>query len=330
MKLVAGTGTTHGNVFIIDGTGTTRLAVDELSYTVTAATTAYTAATSFSVTGGSVDITSGAGSDIALAIASNGAGAGGAVTISGGVSTSAGGGNVEIKPGAGTTTANSGQVLLKTSAGANALLVSDTAYTITAPTAYSVTGGTVDITSGAGSDIALAIASNGAGAGGAITVSGGVSTSAAGGNVEIKPGAGTTTANSGQVLLKTSAGTTALSVRNEYVSTAIEFVAEAGIGLSRTAGNAKITSLLSGTCALSGVTIAAGSVVDTTCTVTGATTGSIVQLGVQDGGVTTDLVFNGWVSAGNTVTIRVHNLNAGSVTVTETFTYIVSIYTTYS
>jgi hypothetical protein len=241
LKLVAGTGTTHGNVFIIDGTGTTRLAVDELSYTVTAATTAYTAATSFSVTGGSVDITS-----------------------------------------------------------------------------------------GAGSDIALAIASNGAGAGGAITVSGGVSTSAAGGNVEIKPGAGTTTANSGQVLLKTSAGTTALSVRNEYVSTAIEFVAEAGIGLSRTAGNAKITSLLSGTCALSGVTIAAGSVVDTTCTVTGATTGSIVQLGVQDGGVTTDLVFNGWVSAGNTVTIRVHNLNAGSVTVTETFTYIVSIYTTYS
>jgi hypothetical protein len=30
------------------------------------------------------------------------------------------------------------------------------------------------------------------------------------------------------------------------------------------------------------------------------------------------------------VTIRVHNLNAGSVTVTETFTYIVSIFTTYS
>jgi hypothetical protein len=53
---------------------------------------------------------------------------------------------------------------------------------------------------------------------------------------------------------------------------------------------------------------------DLTATITGASTGDIVVLGIPSGSMTTDGIFYGWVSSSNTVTVRFRNLlTVGSV-----------------
>jgi hypothetical protein len=201
--------------------------------------------------------------------------------------------------------------------------------THTAMTQFSITGGSIDLTAGAGSALDLAIASNSGGAGGTISITAGASSSGStGGDVTIQ--AGTGGGGAGSIDMKTSSGTSALTVSDSAVTASNPIVASSGISTHTTTGSMKMTKMLSGTCSWSGVSVGSGAVVDTACTATGASVGDAVTLSVNDGGLATDLMWNAWVSATNTITIRVHNLNAGSgATVTETFGYIVTSYTTF-
>jgi hypothetical protein len=52
---------------------------------------------------------------------------------------------------------------------------------------------------------------------------------------------------------------------------------------------------------------------DVTLTVTGATEGDVVSLGVPNGAVSANTCYTAWVSAANTVTIRFNNYSSGSV-----------------
>jgi len=101
-----------------------------------------------------------------------------------------------------------------------------------------------------------------------------------------------------------------------------------GFATNTGTGSMTTTKMLSGTCVLTSVAIGAGAAVDTTCTVTGAALGNAVSLSVNDGTLTADLIFNGWISGADTLTVRVYNLNAASATVTETFGYSVTAFTT--
>jgi hypothetical protein len=236
--LQAGAGTTHGNVIIIDGAGTTRATISELLYSVLTPQSSFTSSTSFEVTGGTIDLTAGAGSTLDLSVASNGAGAGGAISITAGASSSG------------------------------------------------ATGGDLTLQAGAGG-------------GGA-----------------------------GSIQLKTSSGGSSLTVSDAAVTAATPIVATGGISIGTSTGSMKITNLLSGTCAWSSVVVAAGSIVDQTCTATGAALGNTVILSVNDGAFTTNLLWNAWISSINTITIRVYNLDGAQATVSETFGYTVTAYTT--
>lgn len=69
----------------------------------------------------------------------------------------------------------------------------------------------------------------------------------------------------------------------------------------------RILKVLSATATLDFGSIAANAFADLTITVTGSAVGDTVALGVPNGSLGSDLVFFGWVSATNTVTVRCAN-----------------------
>jgi len=72
-------------------------------------------------------------------------------------------------------------------------------------------------------------------------------------------------------------------------------------------GGSRILKVLSATATLDFGSIAANSYADLTITVTGAAVGDTVAIGFPNGSVLADLVWSAWVSATNTVTVRVAN-----------------------
>lgn len=81
-------------------------------------------------------------------------------------------------------------------------------------------------------------------------------------------------------------------------------------GTLRVGGGTVIQNILSATATLDFASIAASSFQDLTITVTGAASGDTVIINPIAGSATTDVVFTGWVSASNTVTIRASNVSA--------------------
>jgi len=67
---------------------------------------------------------------------------------------------------------------------------------------------------------------------------------------------------------------------------------------------------LTGSATLDFGSISADSYADLTLTVTGASDGDVVAIGVPNGSVANDVIFTAWVSAANTVTIRATNNNS--------------------
>jgi hypothetical protein len=198
---------------------------------------------------------------------------------------------------------------------------------ITSTTSVSIDGGTIDITAGAGSTLDLAVASNSGGGGGSISITaGGSSSGGTGGDLTLRAGSGG--GGAGSILLKTSAGNAAFTVSDTAVTAANAIVASGGISTGTSTGSMRITGLLSGTCTWSSVAVGAGAIVDETCTATGAALGDSVTLSVNDGAFATKLLWNAWVSATDTVTIRVYNFDSGSQSVSETFGYTITSFTT--
>jgi hypothetical protein len=290
-----------------------------------------------SISIGSGSATAGQGGPISVVVGGGTSGAGGSITITAGATsaatkrggdtvitagagsgTSGIGGDIKLVAGAGTT---HGNVYIIDGTGATRVTVDELQYTVAAPTQtytaatqFSITGGSVDITAGAAADIVLATANNGAGAGG---------------NIDMQPGTGSSTA--GSIRLLTSAGTAALVVADTAATTGIELVTSAGFATAVTAGSAKVTKMLSGTCTVTSLSITSGAVGDATCTVTGAALNDVVQLGVSDGALTADIVIAGaWVSATDTLTIRLQNVNGATVAVSEAFTYLVTTFVTHT
>jgi hypothetical protein len=79
-----------------------------------------------------------------------------------------------------------------------------------------------------------------------------------------------------------------------------------------TGDGSTITKLLSGSASLNFPSIAAVSQADLTITVTGAAVGNQVVLALP-AAPTAGIVFNAFVSAANTVTIRASNITAGAI-----------------
>jgi hypothetical protein len=75
---------------------------------------------------------------------------------------------------------------------------------------------------------------------------------------------------------------------------------------------ATVSDILTATATLDFPSIASNSYSDLTITVTGAVTGSSVHLGAPSG-FEANLTFCGWVSATNTVTVRIHNGSGGAI-----------------
>jgi hypothetical protein len=78
-------------------------------------------------------------------------------------------------------------------------------------------------------------------------------------------------------------------------------------------GGAGLTKILSGTATLNFGSVAAQSYADLTITVTGASDGDTVALGVPNASVPAGGAFTAWVSASSTVTVRFHNYTSGSI-----------------
>ena len=83
-----------------------------------------------------------------------------------------------------------------------------------------------------------------------------------------------------------------------------------------TVGGNPMPSILTGSATLSFGTVAAGNENEQTFSVTGATPGSLVALGIPDSAETTGTVYHAWVSAADTVTVKLSNVNSiGPVTI---------------
>jgi hypothetical protein len=81
-------------------------------------------------------------------------------------------------------------------------------------------------------------------------------------------------------------------------------------GSIRLGTGATVQAILSATATLDFASIAASSFADLTITVTGAVSGDTVIVNPIAGSATTDVVYTGWVSAANTVTIRASNVSS--------------------
>ena len=81
------------------------------------------------------------------------------------------------------------------------------------------------------------------------------------------------------------------------------------VGTLNVGAGATVQQWLSATATLDYASIAAGAYEDKTITVTGAALGNAVSVGIPNGSMTADLVIFGWVSAADTVTIRVANIS---------------------
>jgi len=78
------------------------------------------------------------------------------------------------------------------------------------------------------------------------------------------------------------------------------------------ANTARLDNILSGSATLDFGSIAAGAVAELTITVTGAVAGSPVSLSPPSG-IEASLVWSGYVSAADTVTVRLYNPTGGAV-----------------
>jgi hypothetical protein len=81
-------------------------------------------------------------------------------------------------------------------------------------------------------------------------------------------------------------------------------------GTLQVGGGAVVQNILSATATLDFASIAASSFQDLTITVTGAVSGDTVIVNPIAGSATNDVVYTGWVSASNTVTIRASNASS--------------------
>jgi hypothetical protein len=83
-------------------------------------------------------------------------------------------------------------------------------------------------------------------------------------------------------------------------------------------GGAPVTGILSATASLN-FDLTAVTVEDKTMTVTGASVGDVVTLGVPNGSVTTSVQYTAWVSAADTVTVRARTSATGEDPASGTF-----------
>jgi hypothetical protein len=115
----------------------------------------------------------------------------------------------------------------------------------------------------------------------------------------------------GVALSKSSGGTT--HVGGTALNGALQVTTGGAVAISgtlRVGGGTVVQNILSATATLDFPSIAASSFADLTITVTGAVSGDTVIVNPIAGSATTDVVYTGWVSAANTVTIRASNVSS--------------------
>lgn len=102
----------------------------------------------------------------------------------------------------------------------------------------------------------------------------------------------------------------------------IEF---SSLNVNKTILRAQILEVLTGTTTLAFPSIAAQSSADLTITVDGAEEGQVVALGIP-AAIEAGLVFNAFVSAANTVTVRASNVTAGAIDPVDTHSFTVKVF----
>lgn len=85
-----------------------------------------------------------------------------------------------------------------------------------------------------------------------------------------------------------------------------------GIAIGDKSQTTALTLVLAGTVSVTVGTVAAEAAADVDVTVTGAQLGDLVQIAPRDAAMEASLIYNAWVSAANTVTIRMTNINAAA------------------
>lgn len=118
--------------------------------------------------------------------------------------------------------------------------------------------------------------------------------------------AGTATASTAP--LKLTSGTNLTTAE----AGAVEYDGTNFFATNSTATRFTLAKTLTATATLNFGSIAASSYADLTITVTGAADGDVVAIGVPNGSLINNVVFFGWVSAADTVTIRALNNDAAS------------------
>ncbi len=104
------------------------------------------------------------------------------------------------------------------------------------------------------------------------------------------------------------------------------FVVDKTTGKIAIGGGTQLSKILSATASLDFPSISANSSSDLTITVTGATTGSSVELGLPTA-PTAGIIYMGFVSAANTVTVRAFNVTSGAINpASQSFTATVLVF----
>ncbi len=111
-------------------------------------------------------------------------------------------------------------------------------------------------------------------------------------------------------MLTPSVGTVQMRQGDQVTPIAIDCGSITTSGTLRVGGGTIVQNILSATATLDFPSIAASSFADLTITVTGAVSGDTVIVNPIAGSATTDVVYTGWVSAANTVTIRASNVSS--------------------